>query len=68
MKRHFKLAMLIGLGSVALGLSLLHLVAGQTSLKLVPQPQAEPGQFTLKMQVQSTSNSVIYVILSLIHI
>ena len=62
MKRHFKTAMLMGLGVVALGLSLAHLVAGQTSLKLVPQAQTKPGQFTLKMQVQSTSNSVIYVI------
>ena len=62
MKRHFKTAMLTGLGAVALGLSLVHLFAGQTSLKLVPQSQTKPGQFTLKMQVQSTSNSVIYVI------
>ncbi len=62
MKRYFKTAMLTGLGAVALGLSLAHLFAGQASLKLVPQSQTKPGQFTLKMQVQSTSNSVIYVI------
>ncbi len=62
MKRHFKSALLTGLGAVVLGLSLLHLFAAQTSLKLVPQSPAKPGQFTLKMQVQTTSNSVIYVI------
>lgn len=62
MKLHFKTAVLMTLGVAALGLSLLHLSADQTSLQLQPKAQAKPGRVTLKLQVQSTSNSVIYVI------
>lgn len=36
--------------------------ASQTSLNLVPSASPKTGQFTLKLQVQSVSNSVIYVI------
>ena len=62
MKRHFKAAFLTGLGAVMLGISLLQLLAGTTTLKMVPGVSANPSQLTLKLQVQSTSNSVIYVI------
>ena len=62
MKRHSKAAVLIGLGAVMLEISLLRLLADQPSLKMVPAVSANPGQVTLKLQLQSTSNSVIYVI------
>jgi len=63
MKRHLKSMVLASAGAVVLAVSLLHLRAGQTALKLVPTTSpSQPGQFTLKLQVQIASNSVIYVV------
>ncbi len=62
MKRYFKLAVRLTCGAMLLGVSLAHLMAAQTSLRMTPAATAKPGQFTLKVQLQSTSNSVVYVI------
>ena len=62
MKRYFKFALRLTFGAMILGVSVAHLLAAQTSLKMTPAATSKPGQFTLKVQLQSTSNSVIYVI------
>ena len=62
MKAYFRSAVLASGGAVLLTLALLGLHAGQTSLKLVSAPSGGPAQFTLRLQMQSTSNSVLYVI------
>ena len=62
MKAYFRSAVLAGAGAVLLAVSLFGLQAGQTSLKLVPSAPGETGQVTLRLQMQSTSNSVLYVI------
>src|ERR1017187_409842 len=64
MKAYFKFssAVLAGGAAVLVALSLVGLHAGQTALKLVSSASGGPGQFTLRLQMQSTSNSVIYVI------
>ena len=65
MKPNLKSAVLLGLGGVLATLSLLHLLAGQTTLKLVKPnlPLAGP-KVTFKLQLQSGSNGVIYAIQS----
>ena len=62
MKAFFRTAVLAFEGAVLLGLGLWHLHAGQTSLNLSLTAPPAAGQFTLKMQVHSSSNSIIYVI------
>ena len=62
MKAYFRSAVLAGAGTVLLAVSLFGLHAGQTSLKLVSSAPNGSGQVTLRLQMQSTSNSVLYVI------
>ena len=65
MKPNLKSAVLLGLGGLVATMSLLHLLAGQTTLKLVkPNPPLAGQNVTFKLQLQSGSNAVIYVIQS----
>ena len=62
MKSYLKSAILMLCGLMILWASSAKTFASQASLKLLPADMTSSGQFTLKVQLQSTTNSVIYVI------
>ncbi len=65
MKSYLKSAVVLGLGGIVVTLSLLHLLAGQSTIELVrPNPPPAGTNVTFALQLQSGSNGVIYVIQS----
>src|SRR5689334_21322982 len=64
MKRNFKTTIALGAVALVLAISLFHLFASQLNLKLAPNPTSPGKQVTFKLQVQSGSNSVIYLLQS----